>query len=395
MKSVELFSGAGGLGMGLAKAGFEHKAVIELNKHACRTIRENQRRGFSLVKHWNVIEEDITSFNFDRIRDSIDVVSGGPPCQPFSLAGKHRGFNDNRDMFPHATRAITELKPKAFIFENVKGLLRQSFAEYFEYIILRLTYPELIKKSNEQWEEHLRRLEICHTKGTYDGLKYNVVFRLLNSANYGIPQTRERVFIVGFRSDLHSGWAFPRITHTKEALLWKQWVTGEYWEEHNIQESERPKMNSRLKDIVRKIQMNYSIFPPDEKRWMTVRDVLADLPPPYKSNKNNILTNHHYKSGAKIYPGHTGSPLDEPAKTLKAGDHGVPGGENMIRYPNEQVRYFTVRESARIQTFADDYIFEGSWGESMRQIGNAVPVKLAEIIGNSLLQHIENSVGDK
>jgi DNA (cytosine-5)-methyltransferase 1 len=121
------------------------------------------------------------------------------------------------------------------------------------------------------------------------------------------------------------------------------------------------------------------------ERWQTVRDALAGLPDP---RKKPPIENHRYQAGARSYPGHTGSPLDEPSKALKAGDHGVPGGENMLRYPNGRVRYFTVRESARIQTFPDEYVFPGSWTESMRQLGNAVPVKLAEAVASSIAAKI-------
>src|SRR5690606_17264971 len=100
------------------------------------------------------------------------------------------------------------------------------------------------------------------------------------------------------------------------------------------------------------------------------------------------IPNHRFQVGARTYVGHTGSPLDEPAKTLKAGVHGVPGGENMLRRPDGTVRYFTVRESARLQTFPDDYVFHGSWTETMRQLGNAVPVDLAETIARSVRQHL-------
>jgi DNA (cytosine-5)-methyltransferase 1 len=117
--------------------------------------------------------------------------------------------------------------------------------------------------------------------------------------------------------------------------------------------------------------------------WRTVRDAIEDLPDPEKHPRNGIA-NHIFNAGARSYPGHTGSPLDEPAKTLKAGDHGVPGGENMLLRPNGSVRYFTAREAARLQTFPDDYIFCGSWTETMRQLGNAVPVRLAEVIAGSV-----------
>jgi DNA (cytosine-5)-methyltransferase 1 len=105
----------------------------------------------------------------------------------------------------------------------------------------------------------------------------------------------------------------------------------------------------------------------------------------------NTFTNHVFQSGAKTYQGHTGSPFDEPAKTLKAGAHGVPGGENMVVFPNGEARYFTVRESARLQTFPDDFIFLGSWTESMRQLGNAVPVTLAETVARNLNRMLVNT----
>jgi DNA (cytosine-5)-methyltransferase 1 len=117
--------------------------------------------------------------------------------------------------------------------------------------------------------------------------------------------------------------------------------------------------------------------------WLTVRDAIASLPDPERE-PNNGTPNHTVNPGAKAYSGHTGSPIDEPAKTLKAGDHGVPGGENMLVLPDGTVRYFTIREAARLQTFPDEYVFPRSWSESMRQLGNAVPVKLAEVIARSV-----------
>lgn len=123
------------------------------------------------------------------------------------------------------------------------------------------------------------------------------------------------------------------------------------------------------------------MFGPPSQRWRTVRDAIADLP--------DSPLNHEMREGARSYAGHTGSSIDEPAKALKAGDHGVPGGENMIRYPDNSVRYFSVRESCRLQTFPDDFFISGSWTEGMRQIGNAVPVKLAEVVGRSVYRQLE------
>lgn len=120
---------------------------------------------------------------------------------------------------------------------------------------------------------------------------------------------------------------------------------------------------------------------------MTVRDAICDLPDPEKRTWNHVA-NHNFNPGARSYVGHTGSPLDEPGKTLKAGDHGVPGGENMIARADGSVRYFTVREAARLQTFPDDYTFRGAWTEAMRQLGNAVPVRLAEAVARSVAQKL-------
>ena len=134
---------------------------------------------------------------------------------------------------------------------------------------------------------------------------------------------------------------------------------------------------------VEKIRKKYGLFKPDNLPWVTVRDALSDLPDPNHETAKKY-NQHIFKEGAKIYSGHTGSYIDEPSKALKAGAHGVPGGENMIRFEDGSVRYFTIRESARIQTFPDNFYFEGSWGEIMRQLGNAVPAKLAEKVGLSV-----------
>src|SRR4029079_17841010 len=122
--------------------------------------------------------------------------------------------------------------------------------------------------------------------------------------------------------------------------------------------------------------------------WRTVRDAIGDLPDPETTSLRKLPQGHQYQPGARAYVGHTGSALDEPAKALKAGDHGVPGGENMLRRPDGSVRYFTVRESARLQTLPDDFLFHGSWTETMRQLGNAVLVELALTVANSVRQQL-------
>ena len=379
MRSVELFAGAGGLAMGMSRAGFRHAAVVEWDHDSCETFRHNQGLHSHNVAEWPLFEGDARAFDYGKITGEVMVVSGGPPCQPFSMGGKARGQMDERDMFPQAVRAVRELRPKAFVFENVKGLMRQSFTSYFEYIQLQLTYPDVIRTAREGWEQHHARLEQHHTskrvRSTYD-----VSYRLLNACNYGVPQKRERVFLVGFRSDLAAQWSFPEATHSEAALLRDQWVTGAYWERHSVAKRERPVLSAAARARVDRLR-DMPLF--DSIPWATVRDAIDDLPDPVR-NPHNTVPNHVFNPGARSYPGHTGSPIDLPAKTLKAGDHGVPGGENMLSRPNGAVRYFTVREAARLQTFPDDFVFRGSWSESMRQLGNAVPVRLGETVAASV-----------
>jgi DNA (cytosine-5)-methyltransferase 1 len=389
MKSIELFAGGGGLAIATARAGFEHQAVLEWDANACATIRRNRFANIPHIRHWQVVEGDVAEYDFRSLADKIEFVSGGPPCQPFSIGGKHLGMDDARNMFPHAVRAIREIRPKAFLFENVKGLLRKSFVNYFNYIIHQLTYPEIEKRSDEEWIDHLARLEKAVTSGRSNNLRYNVVFQLHNSADYGVPQKRERVIIVGVRADLGLQFAFPRPTHEEDALLFSQWVTGSYWDEHRIARRNRPSMPHRLSSRVLRLA---PLLPQIKQcRWRTVRDAISDLPRISPGKSCEIFANHFLNPGARSYAGHNGSPLDEPAKALKAGDHGVPGGENMLRLADGSVRYFSVRECARLQTFPDDWVLEGSWTESMRQLGNAVPVKMAELVAQELHKLVTRS----
>jgi DNA (cytosine-5)-methyltransferase 1 len=391
MLSVELFAGAGGLAIGMSNAGFDHAAVLEWNHDACETFRENQRHHIRSVERWPLYETDVKEFDYGTLSD-VMVVSGGPPCQPFSLGGKHRGFLDKRDMFPEAVRAVRELRPKAFIFENVKGLMRETFADYFEYILLQLTHPSFTRRKTESWEEHRARLE-KHQTSRQVRPEYNVVFRLLNAADYGVPQRRERVFFVGFRSDVGVEWSFPEGDFSENSLLRSQWITGEYWERHEVSKRDRPPLADRQLGRIERLRDDF-LFDAGKFPWLTVRDAISDLPDPERKPRNAIA-NHIFNPGARSYPGHTGSPLDEPAKTLKAGDHGVPGGENMLARVDGSLRYFTVREAARLQTFPDEYTFRGPWTEAMRQLGNAVPVRLAETVARSVAETLSSTTKER
>jgi DNA (cytosine-5)-methyltransferase 1 len=389
MKAVELFAGAGGLGMGVSQAGFSPQAIVEWDRWCCDTIRENRGKGF--VANWpEPMEGDVRNVSFKRFEGQLDLLTGGPPCQPFSLGGKHQAYLDARDMWPEAVRAVREAKPRAFIFENVKGLTRASFASYLSYIVLQLTYPDLSNSLGMPWQQHLTKLEQHHTgRQVCSGLEYRVVYRVLNAADYGVPQKRERVVFVGFRSDLNITWSFPPETHSLDALIWDQ-VRGSYWDRHKICQADRT-LSAKWMDRGFRLDRPQGVSP-----WRTTRDAIADLPDPEISPRASAaFSNHRFQPGARAYLGHTGSPLDEPAKTLKAGVHGVPGGENMLARPDGSVRYFSVRESARLQTFPDDFRFHGSWTEAMRQLGNAVPVRLARIVATSVKQHLNRKLSTR
>jgi len=381
MRAVELFAGAGGLGMGISRAGFKPVEIVEWNRYCRDTLEDNRRLGAELLSAWpDTVLGDVREVDFRKHQDRVQLVSGGPPCQPFSVGGKHRAQTDARDMFPEAVRAVREIRPAAFVFENVKGLTRTTFQSYLEYIVLQLQYPELVAKTDEDWGDHLRRLERHHTGRKSDqGLEYRVVWNVLNAADHGVPQKRERVFFVGIRSDLEIQWCFPRPTHSRDALAWSQRASGAYWEHHRIARGERA-VSATMARLSERAEAASDMLP-----WRTVRDAICDLPDPeHRPEAARAFANHAFQPGARSYTGHTGSPVDEPAKTLKAGVHGVPGGENMGVWANGRLRYFSVRESARLQTFPDNFVFRGCWSEAMRQLGNAVPVELAEVVARSI-----------
>lgn len=373
--------------MGVSLAGFHPVEVVEWDSDCCDTIRGNRERGVEPVATWPLTQGDVRDVKFARHEGKVQLVTGGPPCQPFSIGGRHGAHNDARDMFPQAVRALREAKPKAFIFENVKGLTRESFRNYVEYVRLQMIHPEVAARDGEDWADHLARLEKHETSGSRSGLTYNVIVHLANAADYGVPQKRERVFFVGFRGDLEIAWRFPAPTHGADALAWAQYRDGAYWERHGVGWRDR-NVSERARARAWRIDEK-----PAMAAWRTARDALSGLPDPESRRSASAkIANHRFQAGARTYPGHCGSPLDEPAKTLKAGVHGVPGGENMVLKPDGSVRYFTVRESARLQTFADDYVFGASWTESMRQLGNAVPVELARVVASDVMRHLEPDV---
>ncbi|HKR45485.1 MAG TPA: DNA (cytosine-5-)-methyltransferase [Paraburkholderia sp.] len=349
---IELFAGCGGMATGLQLAGFKHTALVEFNPSACETLRRNFGR-VQLENSVAILEQDVRDINW-RERKGIDVVAGGPPCQPFSMGGLAAGAYDSRNMWPEAIRAVQELRPRAFLFENVKGLLRPAFGEYLEEIARALR---------------------CGGEGNDGGsYQYDVTVVLVNAADYGAPQRRERVFVAGVRIDCGTMRPFPRPTHSLRRLVWDKWVTGEYWRKHNVAPPGSGPVTGIEQKALREIQR--ARVEPQELPWQTCRDGFEGLGEPSTSPSD---FGHEFRPGAKAYPGHEGSPIDLPAKALKAGAHGVPGGENMLVENSGSARYFTVREAARLQGMPDGFEILGSASQAMRQLGNAVPVQLAEV----------------
>ncbi len=269
------------------------------------------------------------------------------------------------------------MRPRAFFFENVRGLARPSFRPYFDYILLRLQAPHLTPKPDQDWREHRAEL-LREIERQPQQSRYEVSWKLVNAADYGVPQMRWRIVIVGFRADLHIRWHFPEATHSKKALVAAQ-EGGSYWQEHGI----KPPEPNRTPCLA----------PGDGlKRWRTLRDALKGLPEPVDGHEHPDFHNHVGIPGARLYNGHSGSDLDWPAKSVKAGVHGCPGGEHILVRHDGSYRYWTVRETARVQGFPDSHRFEGPRSEAMRQIGNAVPVPLAQLIAERIAKELHATV---
>ena len=385
LRSVELFTGAGGLALGISRAGFRHELLVEIDKHALATLGQN-RAHLPEVHDWPVVvPDDVSKVGYASFAGKVDLLAAGTPCQPFSLGGKHQGDLDDRNMFPQVFRATRELRPRAVLVENVRGLLRNAVRPYFDYILRQLELPERQPIDGEDWRAHDARLVEALEAGVDPAgeLSYEVGYEVLNAADFGVPQRRERIFIVAFRRDLSITPTLSLPTHSRDALLHAQYVDGTYWQEHDLSPQPIPPgLRSRVSRLAQGP-------PPPESRWLTVRDALVGLPEPLDLQEHGDFYNHSGNPGARAYAGHTGSPMDEPAKTLKAGVHGVPGGENMLCRSDGAVRYFTPREAARLQTFPDGYRFSGPWSEVMRQLGNAVPVDMARYLSNSIREALE------
>jgi DNA (cytosine-5)-methyltransferase 1 len=389
LNSVELFSGGGGLALAMHRAGFRHLLVNELERRACETLRMN--RG-GAGDGWPLVSGDVRQVDFTPLAERVDVVAGGVPCQPWSLGGAHRGPDDPRNLWPELFRCVRETRPKAVLAENVRGLLRPSFQPYYAYILRELALPFERRVDGEDWRDHDRRLAKSLDRDRIDAAeRYDVFCLPVNAADYGVPQIRQRVFVVAFRRDLGlTGWTPPPATHSETELLAAQ-ASGEYGSRHGLPGLSPAEREPAAAPGV--AARGLAVSPvaggvTGARPWRTLRDAIADLPEPpepFESRAEHPDWLHHYGwPGARIYRGHTPNELDRPAKTVKAGVHGVPGGETVLRRDDGSVRYLTVREVARIMTFPDDWRLAGPRGEQMRQLGNAVPVALGQAMATAV-----------
>ena len=391
-KFIDLFAGCGGLSEGFYKQGYKALLHLEINKVACKTLETR-------MKHYEYSEkeiedavmcDDITREGIiedmeKRIHDSVDVIIGGPPCQAFSTVGRAQSpdgmKSDPRNyLFENYLEILNHFKPKMFIFENVKGLLtaRPKGVRIFDIIV-----------------EKMRKT-------------YNIVsdpqMILLNAADYGVPQMRERVIIIGVRKDLsyinvndiyknipksHSDVdkTLPNYVTVGEAILDLPKLNP--GEGDNIQYvSKTLKKNSYIKKIGNDsgIIYNHSARNHNDKDRERYR-ILSEHKNWQLKDLQKIrpdLVHHDPKHFGNRY---TVQESDKPGKTIVA--HLYKDGNLFIHPDSEQARTFTVREAARIQSFPDDFVFEGARTEQFKQVGNAVPPLMAETFAKTLGKYLD------
>ncbi|KGA96742.1 modification methylase [Alkalihalobacillus alcalophilus ATCC 27647 = CGMCC 1.3604] len=327
---LEVFAGAGGLMLGLEEAGFEAAAALEIDKHACSTLRTNR-------PDLNVIEGDIADIVKEGIRnyigdEEIDILSGGYPCQAFSFAGKKLGLKDARGtMFYWYAQLLNELRPKMFLAENVRGLV-----------------------SHEKGKTLQGMMDV------FDEIGYNVTYKVLKATNYNVAQKRERIFIIGTRKDFESNFRFPAprdyIPVLRDVL-------------QNVPDSPGRQYPERKREIMEMV--------PPGGYW---RDLPIEIQMEY-------MKGSFYLGGGKTGIARRIS-WDEPCLTLTT----APDMKQTERCHPDETRPFTVREYARIQSFPDNWIFEGSMTQQYKQIGNAVPMELARHVGLSMIHTLNQMV---
>lgn len=328
-KSIELFAGCGGLALGLEKAGFSHLGLVEIDKYACATLKKNR-------PNWQILEQDITKFDYKKLleifdinKKELDLLSGGYPCQSFSYAGKRLGLEDIRGtMFFYFAKFLKILEPKMFLCENVKGLISHNNGKTLQTMI-----------------------------DVFSDVGYKVQYKILNANDYGVAQKRQRIVIIGIRNDLNLNYEFPKPLEYK------------------------PVLKDALKNVPNSIGAKYT----DERK-----KAFALVPPGgYWRDIDQEIAKSYMKSCYYMKGGRTGIlrriSWDEPCLTLTCS----PSQKQTDRCHPDEVRPFTTREYARIQSFPDNWEFVGGMANIYKQIGNAVPVNLAYEIGVSIKKALE------
>lgn len=325
--------------LGIQQAGFKTEAAVEMMPSACETLRANHE---SLC----VVESKVQDFLWEKHPlIGVDLLSGGVPCQPFSNSGLHKGAADPRDGFPHFLKVIDALQPASFIIENVKGLLSSAHQVYFESVLQDL------KQAG-----------------------YQVTYRLLNAADYGVPQIRQRVFIVGLKNKAAADkFQWPEPTHSLAALVKAKYVDLSYWTEHGID----PRTEKTRLEKGPKAQSSNDTL----ARWRTVRDVVAA---PVGTSVKNTETSA--PTASELRPNwlkkHPVCNLDLPSHTIRARKNGETP---LVQFPeNTPIRRLTPRECARIQGYPDSYQFKGTKNSWILQIGNSAPPALVAAVASSV-----------
>ena len=305
--TLEICAGAGGQALGLEQAGFHHVALVEIEKQYCETLKRNRPQ-------WKVICQDVQEFKGRPYRNKVDLLAGGVPCPPFSVAGKQLGQQDERDLFPEAIRLTKEIRPKAIMVENVRGLQDPKFDDYRVYIT-----------------------------ESFETMGYHMIWKLIHSSDFGVPQLRPRMILVGIRKDLyHKDFLFP---------------TGS---------GQAPSVGETLWDLL------------GEKGWKGVAR--------WKEQADRIAPT--IVGGSKKH----GGPDLGPTRAKRAwAEMGIDGKGIANETPKEDfvgMPRLTCRMVARIQGFPDDWIFTGSKTAQYRQIGNAFPPPVAKAIGEAIKEYI-------
>ena len=309
MNCIEICAGAGGQALGLEEAGFEHIALVEYENDYCNTLKQNR-------PNWNVICADVKDFSGLKYTDSIDLLAGGVPCPPFSVAGKQLGKSDERDLFPDALRLISEINPKAVMLENVKGFLDSKFDDYRTSILKNI-----------------------------ESLGYKVQIKLLNASDYGVPQLRPRIVIVGIRHDIKGDFHYPLPHNEKTATV------GEV-----------------LSDLIK------------ENGWKN-----ADS---WIKKANSIAPT--IVGGSKKHGGPDLGPVRARKAWAELGVDGLGIANEAPTQDFEGMPRLTPRMIARIQGFPDEWSFGTKKTAACRMIGNAFPPPVAKAVGEQIRKVLEN-----